>query len=397
MGLVALPAFRCLDQQPAAGNRYGAIDGLRGFLALSVFAFHLVVTRRFVMTGVWQVPDSRFYALLGPFGVSVFFMITGFLFWGQMLRSSGRPRWHALYLGRVLRIGPLYLLVVLAMLGIVFVRTGLRLHEPATVVVASVLPWLALGMSPAQPDVNGYDAAHVLAAVTWTLRYEWLFYASLLATSVFARRGRDLSFVVGAACVCLIAKTALHIDAIGFSVLFLGGMTMASLIHRNLKPTLPQNISSALALSCLAVIFATCHSGYGTPVAMLLAVFLYLVCGGASLFGLLATAAAQRLGHISYSLYLLQGIVLSLVFAIAPVRAYALRSPLNYWTIGALCACLLVASSALTHVLVERPGIALGRLLVRRLDQWLGRGVAVPLTQPRSVYDSEQTLGPVER
>jgi len=143
VGFAALPLFRFIDNAPNPGARYSTIDGLRGFLALAVFVFHLLVTHRFIETGIWDVPDSRFYALLGSVGVSLFFMITGFLFWEKMLRAKGRPRWRELYIGRLFRIGPMYLFVVLVMLYIVFTRTGFQLHEPADVVAKSVLQWLA--------------------------------------------------------------------------------------------------------------------------------------------------------------------------------------------------------------------------------------------------------------
>ena len=78
MAFINLPLFSRLDATPATSLRYGTLDGLRGFLALSVFVFHLIVTREFLATDVWQPPHSRVYRLLGPLGVSLFFMITGF-------------------------------------------------------------------------------------------------------------------------------------------------------------------------------------------------------------------------------------------------------------------------------------------------------------------------------
>jgi len=47
VGLAALPVFRFVDTAPGTGTRYSAIDGLRGFLALGVFVFHLIVTHRY--------------------------------------------------------------------------------------------------------------------------------------------------------------------------------------------------------------------------------------------------------------------------------------------------------------------------------------------------------------
>ena len=366
VGIAALPLFRFIDNAPNPGARYSTIDGLRGFLALAVFVFHLLVTHRFIETGIWDVPDSRFYALLGPVGVSLFFMITGFLFWEKMLRAKGRPRWRELYIGRLFRIGPMYLFVVLVMLYIVFTRTGFQLHESADVVAGSVLQWLALGMIDTQPDVNGYRASHVLAGVTWTIWYEWAFYASLMATAVFARGRAHLIFVFAALAACLGGKILLSVDAMGIAVLFLSGMAVASLLHENIRPRISNNVSSTIALACLGVVFATSDSGYGTFSAMLLALFFYLVCSGTSVFGLLTTTPARRLGNISYSLYLMQGLVLTLVFAIAPLRDFAMASPQQYWVASIVCVCVLLLGAALGYALIERPGIALGQRLIRR-------------------------------
>jgi len=368
MAIAALPVFGVIDSAPDPNGRYRAIDGLRGFLALGVFVFHLIVTHGFIETGIWDVPRSRFYALLGPVGVSLFFMITGFLFWGKLLRAKGRPRWNELYIGRLFRIGPMYLVVVLIMLFIVLLRTGFQLSEPAPVVAGSVLQWLALGLVDTQPDVNGYPATHVLAGVTWTIWYEWAFYGSLAASAYFARGRIHLIFVFSALALCLAGKLLLHVDALGFAVLFSSGMVVASVLHANMKLRISANLSSTLALALLCVIFATLDRGYGTPAAMLLTLFFYLVCSGTSLFGLLTTRPARRLGNVSYSLYLMQGLVLTVVFGIAPIRTFAMTSPENYWAVGIVCVCVLLLSASLAYVLIERPGIALGKRFVQRTN-----------------------------
>ena len=375
--VICMPSFRFVDPAPGARVRFVALDGLRGFAAVSVFAFHVVVVHGFITTGAWAPPTSGFYALLGPASVSLFFMITGFLFWTKLL-SAGDVGWRALYVGRLFRIAPMYLVAVVAMLLVVFAKTGFVLHEPLRDVIRAAAQWLALGVVNLQPDVNGYPATHVLAGVTWTISYEWAFYASLLVTAVIARSRAHLQWVVAALVLCLAGKSLLHSGTLGFAALFLSGMTVASLRHANKMLILSDRASSALALASLSLIVAASSfnvalSAFGTFATLLLAVFFYCVCSGATLFGLLTTRAAQRLGSISYSVYLLQGIVLTLVFAIPTLRDFAMVDAASYWLVGMLCACALIAVASLTFVLVERPCIALGKRFAQRPAANAGR------------------------
>lgn len=384
VGIAALPWFRFVDNPSATTTRYATLDGLRGFLAFSVFVFHLLVTHTYIETGVWEPPRARFYALLGPVGVSLFFMITGFLFWGKLLREQGRPRWVELYLGRVFRIGPMYLFVVLVMLYIVFARTGFAFQEPASEVASAVLQWLVLGALNTQPDVNGYPATHVLAGVTWTISYEWGFYASLMAMAYFARAKTHFLFVLTLLGICLAGKVLLGSFIFGMGAVFACGMAVASMLHEKWLLRMPRPLASALALIPLAIIFLALKNGYGTDTLIFLSIFFYLVCSGASLFGVLTSAAARRLGNISYSLYLMQGLVLTLVLSISPIRDFALQTAFNYWIIGGVCATLLVVAAALGYAFIERPGIALGKHLVQR--RRLAMSVSEPKEEERTGY-----------
>lgn len=80
---------------------------------------------------------------------------------------------------------------------------------------------------------------------------------------------------------------------------------------------MPRPLASALAFVALVIIFLFLENGYGLDTLILLSIFFLLVCSGAPLLGLLTNVAARRLANISYSLYLLQGLVLTLVFSIA--------------------------------------------------------------------------------
>src|SRR5476649_2639693 len=69
-------------------GRVHAIDGLRGFLALGVFFTHVIGTYGYYARGRWYSTFSPVHATMGQAGVAIFFMITGFLFWGRVLRSK---------------------------------------------------------------------------------------------------------------------------------------------------------------------------------------------------------------------------------------------------------------------------------------------------------------------
>ncbi len=306
VGVVTLAPFRAVDNADEASLRYASIDGLRGFLAQGVFVYHLVVTYGYIRTGEWTPPTSSFYVLLGPVGVSLFFMITGFLFWAKMLRARGRPDWRVLYIGRLCRIGPMYLVVVVAMLVFVFASTGLSLREPGLRVASAILQWLALGIVDTQPEVNGYAARHVLAGVTWTIFYEWAFYVSLLGTAWFARGRHHLWFVGVALVLALVGLATWQLQPVGFAALFVCGMVVASLLHNGVRLQLPDRLASALAFACL-------------------------------------------------------GLVLSAVFAVPAIRDAALADVLAHWLAGVLCAVLLLVVSALCYVHIEKVGIRLGK------------------------------------
>ena len=378
LALARLPLFAAADTPPSPRpDRVATLDGLRGFLALAVFFHHATIYHRFLRDGAWVLPPSRFYALLGPVGVSVFFMITGYLFWSQMIGSLGRPAWLRLYVGRVFRIGPLYLVAVAGMLAFVLAGTGATLNVSPSQLAREICRWLALGVVVG-PDVNGYPATFsVLAGVTWTLGYEWIFYLSLPVAALAARgRRAHLPFaLVGLA--GSLAWTWRFSQPSAFAsdpfcvAMFFTGMSCASLRAARIVPPLPDAAASALVLALVVAVFAAFPVAYATGPVILLGLAFFLVASGCTVFGLLASRAARRLGDVSYGIYLLQGLVLALV--LRPLRAASLASPVQHWALVLVCAALLVVLATATHALVERPGIALGK----RVAAALGRARAL--------------------
>jgi peptidoglycan/LPS O-acetylase OafA/YrhL len=104
--------------QPAKG-RIAALDGLRGVAVLMVLALHF--------SGGSQAANpvlhaAKFGAKSGWAGVSLFFVLSGFLISGILWDSRGQPHWWRRFLvRRSLRIFPLYYLA----LGLVLLSTFL--------------------------------------------------------------------------------------------------------------------------------------------------------------------------------------------------------------------------------------------------------------------------------
>ena len=366
--VAGLPWFASADASPHAA-RVATIDGLRGFLALGVVLYHGAIYHRYLDVGIWTVPPSGFYTLLGSGGVAVFFMITGYLFWCRLIDEAGRPAWARFYIGRVFRIGPVYLLAILGMLALVMMQSGWRLRVPPAAFVQGLAPWLALGFL-GQSDINGHPATWILlAGVTWTLRLEWLFYLALPLMALAAGPGMIRAGVLLAAlaggCVWTLRGTT-GPDPV-CATLFLIGMGCATLDRRGWAARIDDRTGSAAVVLLLLILFRLCQTAY-TPLAMaLLGICFYLVVSGCTLFGLLTRSASRRLGDISYGIYLLQGLVLASVFQYRPVRDYALLSPGRHWSVVLTAVLILIVLAALVHRCIERPGIALGRRVARLL------------------------------
>jgi peptidoglycan/LPS O-acetylase OafA/YrhL len=202
--LAATSAFRFMDNVPYQSSRLKTIDGLRGFLALAVFFDHSFVYFGYVRSDKWDAPVGNVFSALGEAGVALFFMITGYLFWAHMLRERGKPDWLKLFVGRLFRIGPLYLVAIAVMFLLVLRDTGFRLNVAPTQLSGELFYWLGLGFFAPGP-INGTEHPGLqLAGVTWSLRFEWLFYLSLPISAVAARRSRLQLVLVLSICVGLL-------------------------------------------------------------------------------------------------------------------------------------------------------------------------------------------------
>ena len=362
---------------PPATDRLVSLDGLRGYLALGVFVHHAMMWRDYLRRGLWGYDDQShpFYRHLGEDSVSLFFMMTGFLFAAKLAQGRARPiDWTRLYASRVLRIYPLYGLALATVLLMIAALTASELQvEPATL-ARSVLAWARFG----NPDINGVEATWMLTAgVQWSLAYEWLFYSALpLAALLFGVVPPARWLVASALAVAVWARWIDNFEPIHLGAF--GGGVLASLVTRSapVRAALVGPIGALGAVAAVVMAFTRFGHGYQWPVLVLLTGAFIVVASGNTLFGVLRWPASRLLGEISYSIYLLHGLLLFGVLrgALGSTVAAALPTAAYWGLIVALTVVLVVVSFA-TFRLVERPGIG----AMTHAQRWLaerraGRG-----------------------
>lgn len=367
--LAAWVLLKCVGAPPAQG-RHAAIDGLRGYLALVVMTHHASIWYFYLRSGVWQLPPSRLYANFGGVGVALFFMITSFLFCSKLLEARGRGLdWGRLFVSRVLRLVPLYLLAMALLLAIVVQQSGATLHEPWPQVLRQVLCWLGFTFW-GNPDING--VAHtmvIVAGVIWSLPYEWFFYLMLplLALPLGikpARRYLVLSLLG------LLLLRVWH-PKLNQLLPFVSGYCAARVVHRpGLRAWARSQPAAWLVLGCLAGALLGASSSYGALSLVLLTVVFVLVAAGCDLFGLLVHPVSRTLGELAYGLYLLHGLLLFGLFKLLlGTDAAARLTPAEHWAWVACATPVLVGLCWCAFRWVERPAMA----QVDSVTAWLRR------------------------
>lgn len=351
--------------QSSSKAQYKALDGLRGFLALGVFFHHAVVSYEYFQLGIWQPAPSNVYAFLGQGAVVFFFMITGFLFWSKIIVE---PTFNIkrFYVKRALRVLPAYWFSLAIMILIVLIMSSFVLKVSLPRFLIQVGSWAICGIygfSDADkylfPDINYGSVGLINASVQWTLRYELQFYLLLPLLAWFVKPLRFIGLFIGLlACILLT-----HYFPLLTLMNFLFGMAAAYLVRRfgSKKWLLDRRVSLGIILLLAAIPFliAQPYISNQWTIALIFCAFVFIASGN-DLFGLLTAPASRYLGTISYSVYLLHGIVLFCVLRLVNL-AYPIKAmnPLSFWMLIGICGLLVISLAGITYRFVEYPFLRL--------------------------------------
>jgi peptidoglycan/LPS O-acetylase OafA/YrhL len=351
---------------PSSAKRLGCIDGLRGYVALAVLGHHFTLWMQLTRFGLgWTDPQAHFLKQLGTGAVGLFFMVTGLVFYPRVLAGFRDTHWVGVLITRVFRIVPMVAIVLLVATVIVVARTGASLDSRYPF---SAFQWLTTWD---QPALLGYaNSGRINASVLWSLRFEWLFYLLVLPACAVLRdltRGRYSSWIVPVMLLilCMPFRLAnLPVPVLPYLPLFAIGMLAFEVQQREHLASRLRGGRVGVAASAsllIGMVIAPSPTTYAIP---FFAFFFICVACGNSLGGILRTQAALVLGECSYSIYLLHGVVLSLLFVdLAPETAAIPSFALPALIPVAAVAITLVA--AFTYRSIERPSISLGVRIAR--------------------------------
>ncbi|MFF7708697.1 acyltransferase family protein [Pseudomonas sp. NPDC007930] len=351
IALFGLATHRLPLLAPDALHRVSTLDGLRGLLATLVVLHHFAITWQWKLTGLWQLTPNGVINNFGAVAVSLFFMITGYLF-TRKIRKDPTVNWRGLLVGRVLRIYPMYIASVAALVVIACALSA----EPLGLrnLLKPIAGWLLFG----GPAVAGYEATRLInASVQWSLLYEALFYCSLPWLCLLLRRQFSL-WPVLLGSLGIVGFLVLFHQSLSpkYLTLFAVGMAVALA-----EPWLRARVQRPghwgySAVAVLALIAAFSLQDYTQAQMLLLGIPFALMVLGNTLGGLLQLRVLKVLGEVSFSVYLLHGIVLTLLFTVFGLYGFSgssLGQFAQFWLLPVLW--LAFSLSVLTYWGIERP------------------------------------------
>lgn len=313
------------------------MEGLRGFAVALVFLVHYVSETR--ATGAL----AEAVTAIGNAGVDLFFVLSGYLIWGNLI---ARPQAFGRFMERRLR----RLYPVFAVVFAIYLAASLAMpsaskipHDGSTVLYLLANFLMLPGLFPIEPMI----------AVAWSLSYEVFYYlAAPLVIGAFAMRrwpSRDRVLAFAVLALASMAWCSFYAGHVRLTM-FLAGI----LVYELRAQKVPGWLGAAAAVAALAglLVYTSGSAGYVLKVAGMFAGF-GLLCAAcfsaprAWLGQAFSWAPLRWLGNMSYSYYLIHGLALKAAFSVLGTGPHWLMLPLMF--------AISLLPAAAMFLAVERP------------------------------------------
>lgn len=339
-------AFSFLDVQTDKHNH--EVNGLRFFLAIGVAFHHFVYSFNFHSGHGWVITGYDVNAFMGRFGVAIFFIISGYLFYNKI---SIKTDWKIFFLKRFLRIAPMALTS-----SAICVVIAITLDDGSFDITKqfwNIMYWFDASLYNLRMNISSIPNASLInAGVTWTLYWEWAFYFSLPFLSLLMKDGARLPVVI-----TVIAASYYFIPMVDYKTACYAALFAAGFLAKELNfKSQNQFLINIVPICLLLMMFYTGSSALSLPMIPLCFGFFVLCNNKNAIYGLLRNKGVTRLGEISYSIYILHGIAWYLLNTF--MSSKSIVDPW-YLAISGLVLIIAIIFCAFTYIKIEKPCMTL--------------------------------------
>lgn len=345
-----LDFFCFLDEYNKKNNNQ--IEGWRYILSFCVVFCHYVFSYYFVNNNMWIAPGYNFTCNLGAFGVSQFFMITSYLFWGRNFSDS--KEYIKMIIKRYFRIFPIsfissFLCIIISIISIISNKN----FSHASINLTNILWWFDAGSVNYRPDFSEFKKSRFInAGVTWTLHWEWIFYFILPLVCFF----RNIFSIF----IIILIYTFLSFENICQSIglCFLGGaLTIYIPKYKFSKIWFIFLVFLCFYIGKQAISLETIPFG---------CMLFYIISNNENKFKILNIKSIKRMGRISYSIYLIHGILWFIMFKFLKL----LKASFIFFDLLTIITFMLILFfSAFLYYKVEKPFMEIGKKLASKIGQ----------------------------
>ena len=379
------------DQEHIRSPRIRELEGLRGCLAWWVVMFHL-----YQEAGLSQIklPKYEIWVNYGYVAVELFIILSGYVIF-LLLETQKEP--YGVYLTRrFFRLAPLY--YALCAWGVVeALWKGLYGDR----LVYHILLHLTM-LHGFVPNQILPGSANSLNYQSWSISVEWQFYLVAPAILAFIRGSANRALLVLVA--CLVTSTALQklydfpfaATAVMRAGLFATGIAsfyLTRLVTRNAEIArplvpflLPVGIASAWVAGSLPLgAFPLWVVVFSAVLADLAGAETWLTRPFRRFLGL---PFVVWLGTLSYSTYLSHELVFNLLKTLLGGWMQTMTPRARSWVLMGLGFPLILGLSAALYHFVEKPGMALGKTLAKKMMR-KPSVVEPPIAKPSSLLEEK--------
>lgn len=356
-------------ETPGFGERIVPMEGMRGFAALLVFFVHFnALFHPYFQPGSFLGMLADLAGSFGHTGVDLFFILSGFLIYGIVLKKH--PSYRNFLWRRIRRLYPVFLLVLILYLVLSNAFPSIS-KLPGSFLQAFLYINANLLMLP------GMTTIPAIITVSWSLSYEWFFYLTLpLVISVLGLR-RWIAWQ-RVAFFALLAIAEFVLCSLGMSshirlTLFAAGIILWELVDNGVPRILNTGTEYVVTVTFIVSILAIGMVGtkHGETVLVLSKVpnfYAPLLFVSLPLFSLhvmffdgflnriFSWDYLRWMGNISYSYYLIHGLALQGLRLVVN-RLFPPSPHLALFDVLLLVACLsfTIFCGAVLFILVEKP------------------------------------------